>query len=699
VWFLLGILLFTGLAGAAWLITHIPLPPEVPQAQTSIVYDGSGNQLALLHGDQNRFPVRLEQIPKVFQQAVVSAEDHNFYKHRGIDPIGILRATWADLRHKGVRQGASTITQQYVKNAFVGSGQQRTLVRKLKEAVIAVKLEHKYTKNEILERYLNAVYFGRGAYGVEAAAKAYYGKDASQLDLGESAYLAGLIRTPSEGDVYTDPTLARNLRTIVLNAMVRDRAATRADADAAERVDLKSMTAPPAHTDTTVTSSVKGIEYFVEYVRQQLRRTYSEQQILRGGLRVYTTLDPKLQNLAYDSVYGEVLNRRTDPAGALVSLDTDGHVVAMVGGRDWKESSVNLAVGTDGGGGGRQGGSTFKPFLLAETIREGYSVQSSFNGPAKIVLPRADGGNDWEVSNYDDASFGRVNLIDATINSVNTVYAQLVTAIGPQNVADMATKLGVKSPLKPVVSITLGTPNVSVLDMADAYLSFANEGLQTEARVVRKVTVGDTLLVDDKPKRTRVLEKDQADMVNFILRQVVDRGSGKGARLPNGPAWGKTGTTDNYGDAWFVGFNRKLTTAVWMGYPGGQSQQLLNVHGQARVNGGSIPADIWRRFMSRAAPDQGEYPVPDSFGGRALGPILRYSEPSASAPTTAPGQSAGPSATTPATRSATAATAPATTAAAPVPTTAKAVSTSTTKACVRVPNNVTVPGIVSCAPP
>lgn len=693
-WFLLGIVFFTGLAGAAWLITRIPLPPEAPQAQTSIVYDGSGNQLALLHGNQNRFPVRLDQVPQVLQDAVVSAEDHNFYKHRGIDPVGILRATWADLRHQGVRQGGSTITQQYVKNAFVGSGQRRTLLRKLKEAVIAVKLEHKYTKKAILERYLNAVYFGRGAYGVEAAAKAYYGRDASQLDLGQSAYLAGLIRTPSDGDVYNDPVLAKSLRTIVLNAMVRDRVVSRADADAAEAVDLKTATNPPSHGDTTVTSPVKGVEYFVEYVRQQLRRSYSEQEILRGGLRVYTTLDPKLQTIAYDSVYSEVLNRTTDPAGALVSLDTDGHVVAMVGGRDWSKSSVNLAVGTDGGGSGRQGGSTFKPFLLAETIREGYSVQSSFNGPAKIVFPKADNGNDWEVSNYDDASYGRLNLIDATVNSVNTIYAQLVTAIGPQNVADMAKKLGVRSPLSPpVVSITLGTPNVSVLDMADAYLSFANEGMQTDPRVIRKITVGATLLVDDRPKRTRALEKDQADMVNFILRQVVDRGSGKGARLPNGPAWGKTGTTDNYGDAWFVGFNRKLTTAVWMGYPSGQSQQLLNVHGQARVNGGSIPADIWRRFMSRAAPDRTEYPVPVSFGGRLLGPLVPYSEPAPSVPSQQVTGSARPPARVPG-----AVTTPSTAVAAP--STTKVTITTTATPCVHLPNNAPPPpGIVVCAPP
>jgi len=633
VWFLLGVVLFTGLAGAAWLLTHIPLPPEVPQAQTSIVYDGTGSQLALFHGDENRFPVRLDQVPKVTQDAVVAAEDRKFFEHSGVDPLGIVRATWADLRHKGALQGGSTITQQYVKNAFV-SGNDRTLIRKLREAVVAVKLEQKYSKQQILERYLNTVYFGRGAYGIQAAAKAYYQKDASQLDLKESAYLAGIIRSPSASDVVDHPAQAKMLRTFVLNSMVTSRVISPVQAQEVERIELASYVAPPVSRDTTVTSSIKGVDYFVEYVKQKLRASYSDDQIFRGGMRVYTTLDPRLQNLAYDSVYTETLDRPADPAGALVSLDNDGHVVAMVGGKDWATSKVNLAAGSGFGGSGRQGGSTFKPFLLAETIKEGYSVQSSFNGPAKIVFPKADNGADWKVSNYEDSAYGQVNLIDATVNSVNTVYAQLVTVIGPQKVAEMAHQLGIKSGLgdPPPVSITLGTPNVSVVEMADAYLTFANEGNQTDPRAIKRVTVGDSVLVDDRAKRTRVLDRDQADMVNFILGQVIERGSGAAAQLPSGPAWGKTGTTESNGDAWFIGFNRKLTTAVWMGYPEGQSIPLVNVHGVAKVNGGSIPAEIWRRFMSRAAPDTGVFPVPTDFPGRPISDsgILPYSTPTSS---------------------------------------------------------------------
>ncbi|HEX2273371.1 MAG TPA: transglycosylase domain-containing protein [Acidimicrobiales bacterium] len=648
-WFLVGLLFFTAIAGVAWVVTHIPLPPEVPQAQTSIVYDGAGRQLALFHGDENRFPVRLEEVPIVAQHAVIAAEDRNFFEHRGIDPVGIARATWADIRRKAFRQGGSTITQQYVKNAFLDGGKGRNLVRKLKEAAIAVKLEHKYSKQEILERYLNAVYFGRGAYGIQAAAKAYFGTDASQLGLRESAYLAGIIRMPSSADVHENPAQAEQLRSSVLTAMVEERRITQAQADEVRAVPLESYVIRPAQSQTTVTSDVKGVQYFVEYVRQQLLATYSEAEVLGGGLRVYTTLDPMLQTYAYDAVYNTTLNRPNDPAGALVSLDGEGRVVAMVGGRDWNASKVNLAVGNEGGGSGRQGGSAFKPFVLAATVREGYTIESSFRGPAKIVIPRGLAGEDWPVANYEDASFGQINLIDATVNSVNTVYAQLVTAIGAEKVVRMAGDLGIRSRLDVVPSIALGTQNVSVLEMAGAYLTLAREGVRVDPRVIRRITVGDTVLVDDRSRPTRVLEKDQADTVNFVLRQVVERGSGTRAKLPGGPAWGKTGTTEDYGDAWFIGFNRKLTTAVWMGHPAGQSRPLVNVHGVPRVNGGSLPADIWRKYMSKATPNEdGEYAVPRSFPGRILGARIPYSEtPSSTAPSAAVSRPAAPAPTAP----------------------------------------------------
>jgi penicillin-binding protein 1A len=349
----------------------------------------------------------------------------------------------------------------------------------------------------------------------------------------------------------------------------------------------------------------------------------------------------------------------------MVSMDTDGHVVAMVGGRDWNESKVNLAVGTGGGGVGRQPGSSFKPFVLAETLREGYSVESSFLGPQKIVLPKADNGHDWEVSNFDNEGFGRLNLLDATAHSVNTVYAQLVTALGPDKVIPTAQALGIKSPLEPLPSITLGTQNVSVMEMADSYLSFANEGMQTDPQVFSKITdASGATLYDGKPHRTRALTRSQADTMNFTLSQVVQHGTGTGAQIGT-PVAGKTGTTENSGDAWFVGYTPKLATAVWMGYPEGQSKTMVDVHGVHNVNGGSLPATIFQRYMSRAIRDPrfangGDFPKPDTFSGKILGQRVPFVDQSpqtptsvhASTPSTTKTKVSTPSASTPPTTSA-----------------------------------------------
>jgi penicillin-binding protein 1A len=639
VWFLLGILVVTALAGVAWVLTQIPLPPEAPQAQTTILYDAANNQLATLHGVENRFPVSIDQVPPVFVAAVVSAEDRKFFEHGGIDPLGIARATWADIRHKGVTEGGSTITQQYVKNAYVG--RQYSLWRKIREAVISVKLERKLSKQQILERYLNTVYFGRGAYGVQAAAKAYFNKDVGDLGLKESAYLAGLIREPSNGDVVDNPVEAHDLRFIVLQAMVQTQVITVDQANAVEAQPLTDYVIAKPSSDSTVNLTNTGAEYYVAYVQRELFKLYPEDQVLRGGMRVYTTLDPTAQREAYDAVYG-FLDRPGDPSGALVSLDNDGKVVAMVGGKNWDESQVNLAVGTDGGGAGRQAGSTFKPFVLAEAVSENISLDSTLPGPAKIILPKADNGQDWEVNNYEGASYGRISLLDATANSVNTVYAQLVTQVGPQKVVDMAHRMGVTSDLAPNASIALGTGNVSVLEMADAYLTLQRGGVHVQSRVIRQIKQNDSVLVDDRPVTNRVLDRSIADKVNYALQQVVDRGSGAAAALPQAQVRGKTGTTDAYGDAWFVGYTSKLTTAVWMGYPEGQSKPLYNIHGVTKVNGGSLPAQIFKRFMVTASPPDDTPPgtVPD-LSGNALGPVATVPSSSSSGAASGSSSSSG----------------------------------------------------------
>jgi len=669
VWFLIGLVGFTALAGAVWVITQIPLPSEAPLAQTTLIFDAKGNRVAELHGVENRFPVEIEQVPPITQAAVIAAEDRHFLEHGGIDPWSILRATWADIRSKGAVQGGSTITQQYVKNQIVGS--ERSLMRKLKEAVVAIKLERKHTKEEILEKYLNTVYFGRGAYGIQAAARTYFKKDVGELDLRESAYLAGLIRTPSAGDVFTDPENAYFLRASVLRTMAKERVITQAEADEVEATKIESYTFAPEKADTTFTDLPdNGSEYFIDYVRQQLMRQYGVDRVLRGGLRVYTTLDPTVQTYAYRAVYDTLDDPDNDPIGALVSLDGEGRVVAMVGNRAWKESQVNVAVGTDGGGGGRQGGSAFKPFVLAEALRQGKELSRYYNGAAKIgPLP---GWGEQEVHNYGGVGFGYINLVQATVNSVNTVYAQLVDEVGPENVVKLARDLGITSELLAVPSITLGTQEVSVMEMADAYLTFFRDGTHVDPRVITKVTEGDTVLVEDKPAGVRrALARDVAQEVREVLGQVVEQGSGTLAQIPGG-AWGKTGTTDEFGDAWFVGANDKLVTAVWMGYPEGQSRPLRNVQGVRQVAGGTLPAFIFKRFMTKAAPSDGKPGADPVLDVRALNtPAAGASRPPASesATTTAPDGPSPTSTTAPAAPAGPASPAPAITApAAPQPT-------------------------------
>ena len=657
-----ALLLFTAVAGVTYMLVSLDLPADsyTQLGQTTYLYAADGKtQLAKLSSGADREVVSLDRVPDVLVDAVLASEDQHFFEHSGLDPAGILRATWYDLRNRGGLQGGSTITQQYVKNAYLTN--ERTIWRKLKEAAYAVKVERKFDKKEILERYLNTIYFGRGAYGVQAASRSYFGQDVDELDLQRSAYLAGLIRAPEFADARVHLDVAEARRAKVLSNMVATRAITPAQQQAAlvqPLVDIEnpaeSIVIEKSARDAFVTGASDGTDYFIDYVRRELIKTQGEQVAFSGGLRVTTSLDFDAQDDAYRAVYGSTLTRASDPAGALVAIDDQGRIRAMVGGRNWNQGpeecaatqcKVNLAVGREGGGSGRQPGSTFKPVLLAETVKEGYSVESSFPGPPKITIPKASNGADWNVANFDDASYGRVNLIDATRNSVNTVYAQLAVAIGANRMRDMAKELGVKTPLKANNSLVLGTGEVSVLDMAAAFSTFANRGVRIEPRAILKIeTAGGTVIENnEKPSRTRVLEEGDADVVNFCLRQVVERGSGSAAQIAGKSLIGKTGTTQAFGDAWFVGATRKLTAAVWMGYPEGNSRKMDNVRGK-EVTGGSFPAQIFKKFMSAAAGKAEPFPTPETFGGRILNSRVPYATPAITATTTK--VRSGPSTTT-----------------------------------------------------
>ena len=632
-------------AGFAYILLLAPLPPPTVEGETTFITDSTGAQLATIDDGQNRIPVSLSRVPKPVITAILDTEDHGYYHHGALDPVGILRAAWADIRGKPL-EGGSTIAQQYVKQVYVGT--ERTFLRKLKEAAVAVRLERELSKNQILERYLNTIYFGRGAYGIEAAAQAYFGKDVSQLDLNDGAYLAGLIRSPVTADAYVDPSTADQRRDVSLNEMVRYRDLSSAERDRLAAIPVAGYVISPHAEKPQVADTGIGTQYFVDYVRRVLVARFGEAAVDAGGLRVRTTLNLHTQSQAYNAVYGYL--RSYEPAGALVSVDSNGDVVAMVGGRDYSHSQVNLATGTAGGGSGRQAGSTFKAFLLAATVHEGYSLQSAFPAPPKLVLPKADNGKDYVVNNFESESFSYpINLVQATAESVNTVYAQLEQRIGVQNLISMAHSMGITSPLEPDPSLVLGTADVSVLEMAGAYSTLANDGVAVSPHVIETVTTADGhVLWNDQPTRSRVLTPTDVTQMDYALHQVVLHGTGIGAAVPGHDIAGKTGTTSNYNDAWFVGYTPTLTTAVWMGYPQSESERMSYVRG-GPVTGGSLPATIFQRFMSQAlaGTDSGSFPSLYSFAGRLITGISAYYSPTTTTSTTAAGGSGSTTTTAP----------------------------------------------------
>ncbi len=646
--FLVGLVGVATIGGVAAVVLNIALPPADPLLQTSFVCAadvaeacGPNNAIATFSAEEDRTNVPLAELPEDLVHAVLATEDRDYYGHGGIDPVGIGRALYQDVRGGGASQGGSTITQQYVKNVYLTS--ERSIVRKVKEAVLAVKLERELSKDEILERYLNTIYFGRGAYGVGAAARAYYDKDVREIGVLESSYLAGLIRSPTSADPLKNPDEATRRRGTVLTAMVAEGYITTDQQALVEAAPIAATVI--ASQDRTGLGPVKGAdmgtEYFVEAVRRQVARQYGEETLYGGGLRIYTTIDFGMQRAAWDAVT-TTLNEPNDPAAALVAVDQYGFVKAMVGGRDFKVNQVNYALGSQAGGSGRGAGSSFKPFVLAEAIHEGISLNSKFNAPGEMTFPKANAGNDWRVRNYGGTEQGVLDLVDATRVSSNTAYAQLMLEVGPTDAARMANRLGVTADLPQVPSLVLGTGEVSPLDMAAGYSTFANRGIRNEPTLIAKIEqvdeTGSVRVIDQaRPTGERVLTEQEADLVTYCLRQVVQSGTGTAADFGK-PAAGKTGTTQDNKDAWFVGYTPKLTAAVWMGYPdpdaNGDVPTMHDVHGLPGVTGGSLPAQIWRKFMASATEgmDTGSFREPSSFPGTELNTQLQVT--TTAAPTT-----------------------------------------------------------------
>ncbi|HTJ76851.1 MAG TPA: transglycosylase domain-containing protein [Acidimicrobiales bacterium] len=643
----------TALASIVYLpLPAPPLPTPAPGIESRIthIYDAAGNEIGVLRKFDTSIPVSANDIPEVLKQAVVSVEDKRFYSHGGIDPVGALRALWADLRGKRVVQGGSTITQQYVKNVYTSG--ERTLARKIREAVLASQLDRKVTKDEILYRYLSNIYLGGGAYGIGAAAESYFKKPVNDLNASESAMLAGLISAPSDFEPRTNPVQAETNRVFVLDEMLKQgRIDPFQHAQAvSEHLFFPTPDKPTPDGPATIVHPLElqsaTQPYYVDYVRRYLTAKYGADIVYRGGLKVETALDPKLQAMAEDSVKKSLSGTSPPLEMALATVEPNtGFVKALVGGRDFSKSQVNLALGNcpenyvqppdgpvclSGGGSGRQPGSSFKPFTLAKAFEEGIGPNRVYSGPSTYRFP--DG---TIIHNVESGGYGAISLRQATQYSVNTVFAQLIDDVGVKETAEMAHRLGItmvapdgKQPNgEPYgVSLTLGAAEVSPLDMASAYSVFAARGLQFSATPVVKVTDAHGKVLEDNTKRKgkRVLAEAVADNVTDVLKGVITGGTGTGANIgrPDGSA-GKTGSTEDNHDAWFVGYTPALSTAIWMGYSDSNTRSLKNIKGVSIVYGGTIPASTWKDYMGTALKNAppADFPKPAALSGDlAAGP-------------------------------------------------------------------------------
>jgi penicillin-binding protein 1A len=572
----------------------LPEPELRASAARSTVFDASGNQIAILHSGENRAPVPLREIAPVAVQAVLAAEDRDFYEHNGLDWRGVGRALAANLDAGAVEQGGSTITQQLVKNTLFDDPE-RDLERKVKEAVLAMGVEQRYTKEQILERYLNTIYLGNGAYGVRAAAERYFATTPSELTLAQGALLAGMIANPEGRDPLENPAGAARARNEVLASMESIGWVNEDDARAAR--------AEPLPTDLQPVAPSPFVDPFVEEVKRQLLRderlghTYGERYrlLFEGGLRIHTTLDPRLQAAAElairDRLPGDV-----PYTASLIAIDNrDGAVRAMVPGTDFAHAGFNLATQ-----GARQTGSAFKTMTLAAAIEAGYSPLDRVNASGRCEFGMPDGQDPWRVRNYDSRGMGTVTLTQAIASSSNCAFARVILGLGPERVVDMAKRLGIRSELTPFPSLTLGAQAVSPLDMTSAFSTLATDGIRRPPRFLDRVERADgTLLFEERPDAKQVVDPEVARTVTAMLERVITNGTGRGADLGR-PAAGKTGTNQAYRDAWFVGYTPQLTAGVWIGNP--EAQVPVVIDGR-NVTGGSFPARIWQAFMLAALAD------------------------------------------------------------------------------------------------
>ncbi len=577
---------------------------------TTIVYAADGSILAEWHEEEDRTLVHFEDLPVHLLNAVVAIEDERFWGHPGVDMRAVARAIVADVSAGEIIQGGSTITQQYIKNVVLTP--EVTLDRKIEEATLALRLEETLTKEEILEHYVNTVYFGSGYYGVGSAAKGYFGKDIQDVSLAESALLAGLIQSPSATDPRLAPDAALDRRSVVITKMIELGWISSDDGEAADAEDIRLV--PKDLPDQS------RYPYFVEEVKRQLLNdpamgltaTDRYNALFRGGLRIYTTLDPTYQDTARAAI--EKILPEGGPSAALVAIEpATGYVRAIVGGADFyseDDPSAQFNLATQGR---RQPGSAFKPFVLAAALEQGMTLSTQFAGGSNVTVQTPSGP--WYVENYAGSSWPDLTLLEATVFSVNVIYAQLVNTVGPQAVADLAENAGITSQLEPFHSIALGAQEVSVFDMASAYSTFAAGGIHVEPTLVTHIETDDGVnLYQPVPVVTEAMSPDTANQVTAALSEVVRRGTAQRAQI-GPPVAGKTGTSQAHRDAWFAGYTPDMAAAVWVGYPEG-TISMEPPTTAITVVGGSYPAEIWSLFASQVLSGSGVVglPSPDALG-------------------------------------------------------------------------------------